>query len=784
MLSTQRAGNLVTALFLSLRGFRLRRNGAPQKKCPSRCSGHLFCESLLQLAINMSENPNPRVTQIMNLSALSSPGDGPPLVTRMIESGEEPRRIFATLTEVALKLTEAQGAALFLPADRSSEDRTMIASSGSFIMEGTAPLEAGQVYHNFDVICLGAPIGCLSVLTSANIENATKHELQVLAHHASVTFERQKLSNTLQLFLDRLEVLNELNQLIASNVGLQRILKSLARESAFRFAADVSLAFLLNEEKSFLEPKGGYGCAPNLIPKQLELTRGILGQVMRVGGHLSVPNLAAQTNHGLEFLSQLEIKSVDACCLEVRGEPLGAILIGSKREGSLLPEDLTRFEEFSQAAAVAISNARTQERIQSYTERLEELVEQRTSDLAIQTQRAEEANRAKSRFLANMSHELRTPLTAIVGYSSVLADGVFGEVNDKQKDALNSVVRSSEHLKNLIDDVLNLARVESGKENPEPKRVPLRDLLQQCYKLMLQTAVGKGVKLDPVKLSDELLKVQLFCDGKHIHQIVINLLSNAVKYTPSGGHVEIQAALLGDKAKISIKDSGVGIPPHKMAKLFERFERGEDAYSKSQEGTGIGLHLTRHLVEINGGGIGVESEEGKGSTFWIAMPLADEQTPVVTQQEQSEIKARLDGLTTIVVDDNKDTCEVLKHILMAAGANVRTGNSVQEAKSLLAEQVPDIILTDLAMPGESGLVLIEHVRNLANDSAHLPIIVLSACAFESDREAALNSGASVFIPKPFKPTEVIKQVRQLTLSFAMRQSGEIVKKPTSGSLNK
>jgi signal transduction histidine kinase len=387
-------------------------------------------------------------------------------------------------------------------------------------------------------------------------------------------------------------------------------LKSLARESAFRFAADVALTLLLNEDKTLLEVKGGYGCAPHLIPKNLELSTGILGQIMRVGGHLSVPQLQNYPDHRLPFIQELGIKSVDVCCLEVRGEPLGVILIGYRRETFISHNDLTRFEEFCQGAAVAIANARTQERITSYTERLEELVESRTADLAIQTSRAEEANHAKSQFLANMSHELRTPLTAIVGYSSVLADGVFGPMTDRQRDALNAITRSSEHLKNLIDDVLNLARIESGKEEAEPTKVPVKDVLTQAHKLMMQTALGKGVSLQPLKLSAETTKLDMFVDAKHIHQIIINLMSNAVKYTPRGGKVNVASELVGDKIRISVSDTGVGIPPAKMEKLFQRFERGEDTYSKSQEGTGIGLNLTRRLIELNGGRIEVESIEG------------------------------------------------------------------------------------------------------------------------------------------------------------------------------
>ncbi|RMG44399.1 MAG: response regulator [Candidatus Dadabacteria bacterium] len=743
----------------------------------------------------MKKKSGSRVTQIMNRPPTASQGSGDSVasIMRMVQNGDEARRVFMAICECAVNTPGIKGAAIYLPGEKTSGQRELVARYGDikpledqhdqiaksdkiafqFLADRRQNSQAGDQQY-IDIICLGAAIGVLAVSAPEGISDEAYHKLKMLAHHTSVVFERQRLSNTLQHFLDRLEVLNELNQLIASNVGLQRILKSLARESAFRFASDVALTFLLNEEQNALNVKGGYGCAPHLVPKEISLQTGTLAQVMRLGGHISIKNLTNHSEHGLDFLEELGIKSVDACCLEVRGESLGAILIGYRREYELPANDLTRFEEFCQGAAVAIANARTQERITAYTERLEELVESRTADLAVQTARAEEANRAKSQFLANMSHELRTPLTAIVGYGSVLADGVFGPLNEKQIDALNAITRSSDHLKKLIDDVLNLARIESGKEVAEPESIILKDILVQSHKLMQQTAIGKQVELAPLEIDSEVMEAAIYADPKHMHQVVINLMSNAVKYTPAGGKVSVSAEIVGDMAKISIIDTGVGIPPHKLKKLFERFERGEDTYSKSQEGTGIGLNLTRKLVELNGGRIGVASEVGKGSTFWIMIPLAQKaaKTLVATDNEsQTFSQVRLDGLSTLVVDDNRDTCDVLRHILIAAGASVKVAHSVKEGIGELEKELPDIVLTDLAMPGESGLSLIEHIRNSESKEKELPIIVLSACAFQSDREAVFEAGASMFIPKPFKPAEVVAKVRDLTLNRAMQEGG-------------
>jgi signal transduction histidine kinase/CheY-like chemotaxis protein len=716
----------------------------------------------------------------------------PEEIIRLIQQGEEPKRIFMSIVETAVLISQAQGAGLYLPMEEGSSVTKLEYTDGDYTPEeklGMAPEHSQRLptrwgtqtilvnrygslaYYSCPIVVVGTNIGTLCVSAEDELSPNTLEDLLLLSHHAGMVFERQKLTGTVQHFLDRLQVLNQLNNLIATNAGVAAMVKSISRESAFRFAADVSLSLTLTEDKTSLEIlKGGaYGCAPNSIPLSFPLGSGIFSQVIQLGGHMSIPNLSNYQNHGLAFLQDIGIVSIDAHCLEVRGEPLGVLLLGFRREQNITRQELNAFQEFCQGSAVAIANARTQERINAYTERLQELVDSRTRELERQTEIAEEANQAKSQFLANMSHELRTPLTAIIGYSSVLKDGIFGPMNEKQGDALVAITRSSEHLKNLIDDVLNLARVESGKENPEAKAIPLKDLLYQSYKLMMQSAINKGLTLEQPNLPDEIKDVAVHADQKHLQQILINLMSNAVKYTPRGGKVWITVKVVVDKVRVEVHDTGVGIPPAKQATLFQRFERGDDTYSKNQEGTGIGLNLTKHLVEINGGRIGADSIQGQGSTFWIMMPLADAsaQVNVVTQDTGDQVQVQLNGLSTLVVDDNKDTCEVLRMILSNAGASVKVAHSVRDGITLLEEGVPDIILTDLAMPQESGLVLIQHVRTGTGEIQGLPIIVLSACAFASDRDAALGAGASTFIPKPFHPSEVLKTVRELTFNRAL-----------------
>lgn len=700
-------------------------------------------------------------------------------ICRLIEDGEESSQVFNSIARFSHQLPEVSAAAIFLPSDKLNGRQIIFAAAGNvdnLISEDEyeeerndkfVVLDGNSTYHIstdgktyfFYIIQLGSALGSLVVHAERSLSEQSIDVMRRLSFFVGTVYEHQRLSSTVTHFLERLQVLNELNQMIVANTGLERIVKSISRESAFRFASDISLTFLFDNDGNCLEGKGGYGCSPTAIPNKIQLGGGpLLEQVLRSGGQISIPNLQQTPNHGLTFLTEMGIKAIDACCLEVRDEALGVILIGYRRETSISKAIMSRFEEFSRAAGVAIANARNQERIKAYTERLEELVESRTADLAIQTAKAEEANRAKSAFLANMSHELRTPLTAIVGYSSVLNAGIFGEINEKQSEAISSITRSSEHLKNLIDDVLSLARIESGKEDPQPVALKLADMLKHTYRLMQQSALDKGVTLEPLDV-EQIENVDVYVDQKHLQQILINLIGNSIKYTPNQGKVWISCELFQHTIKIIISDTGVGIPADKLAVLFERFERGKDSYSRSQQGTGIGLNLTKRLVELNSGNIGVESEAGVGSNFWITIPLATEDKIIAESHDVTQSEAiRLDGIKVLVVDDSPDTKQVLSIILTYAGAEVAKASSVQEAMAACEERSFNLILTDLAMPGESGLSLI---AKLKRSGSKVPVVVLSACAFEQDRDAALNAGASTFIAKPFKPRDILTCVKNL-----------------------
>jgi len=281
------------------------------------------------------------------------------------------------------------------------------------------------------------------------------------------------------------------------------------------------------------------------------------------------------------------------------GRGVGAIFVTRNYVGPFSDKDISLLKTFADQAVIAIQNARLFREIEDKSRQLEI------------------ANKHKSEFLANMSHELRTPLNAIIGFSEVLQEKLFGDVNEKQEDYLNDIHSSGKHLLGLINDILDLSKVEAGRMELDLAKFDVASALSNAMTLVRERAQRHNVAL---KMTTDPELGEVMADERKLKQILVNLLTNAVKFTPDGGSIDVTARREPDGLVFAVRDTGIGIAPEDHEAVFEEFRQVGRDYTKKQEGTGLGLTLTKKFVELHGGRIWVESEPGKGSTFTFTIP--------------------------------------------------------------------------------------------------------------------------------------------------------------------
>jgi PAS domain S-box-containing protein len=382
---------------------------------------------------------------------------------------------------------------------------------------------------------------------------------------------------------------------------------------------------------------------------------------------------------------------------------------------------------------------------------------------------AEAANRLKDEFLSTLSHELRTPLTAIIGWSKILMEGDVDP--EKQPQALETIVRNAQAQGQLINDLLEVSRIITGKLNLNFDPCQFQPIIEAAIESLRPTAEAKGVK---IKALFEPRVGLVSGDADRLQQVVWNLLSNAVKFTRSGGLVEVRFQRINSHAEIVVADNGEGIKPDFLPHVFERFRQADGSTTRAHGGLGLGLAIVRHLVELHGGTVHAESEgEGRGATFTVRLPLLmpDHQRTEPQRRQvatfdlsRSDSSAVLTGLRVLIVDDEEDARELVSTMLGRSGAVVQAASSAREALALLESWKPQVLIADIGMHGEDGYDLIRKVRTLPeNQGGNIPAVALTAYARVEDRLRALSSGFQVHLAKPVDPDELAVAVRNLAI---------------------
>lgn len=379
---------------------------------------------------------------------------------------------------------------------------------------------------------------------------------------------------------------------------------------------------------------------------------------------------------------------------------------------------------------------------------------------------AEEASRMKDDFLALISHELRAPLTSILGWAQLLRRGGIDRAAAER--ALQTIERNARSQAHIVADLLDASRITSGKLGIDSKPVELKAIVEAAVDSVRPLVEAGNIRLQMVL---EPWVGPFEGDPERLNQIVWNLLTNAIKFTPPDGLIEVRLERLEKKALLIISDTGKGIEPEFLPRIFDRFRQADSSSRREQGGLGLGLAIVKHLVELHQGAIYAYSGgKDQGSDFMITLPLADDSQSSVNadlwvQQvdPQAELRASsLRGARALVVDDDHDTREILSVMLSRYGAEVNTARSVAEAYELFRQWQPDILVSDIGMPVEDGYALIEKIRQLQpEDGGETPAIALTAFAAVGDREKAIDSGFQLHISKPVEPVHLARTVAKL-----------------------
>jgi signal transduction histidine kinase/ActR/RegA family two-component response regulator len=374
-------------------------------------------------------------------------------------------------------------------------------------------------------------------------------------------------------------------------------------------------------------------------------------------------------------------------------------------------------------------------------------------------QQAESLSRSKDELLATVSHELRTPLNAIFGWSRMLQTANLDEA--QRVRAVNAIVRSAAAQARLVEDLLDLSRIVTGRMRLDVQAVDINMVIDAALEVIRPAASAKAIALTTA-LDRSIGTLQGAPD--RLQQIVWNIAMNAVKFTPRGGRVDVATKRSHENVEIVVADTGEGIAPDLLPHIFEPFRQEDSSSTRAHGGLGLGLALVRQLVEVHGGSVYAESPgKGQGTTVTVRLPLEAPRVEPRSQGADAEARPALGGVSVLVVDDDPEALDMTATILREKGAEVRTVSSAFRAYELIETWPPDVVLADLAMPGEDGFMLARAMRAaFARRGVSVPLIAVTAYGSAESRARALEAGFDVFLTKPIDPLQLASAVVQVS----------------------
>jgi signal transduction histidine kinase/DNA-binding response OmpR family regulator len=531
----------------------------------------------------------------------------------------------------------------------------------------------------------------------------------------------------------QLEALDAVGQAVSSSLNLTDVLNAIITQAVLLSGADGGSISEFDEDAREFRLETVCGTSPEvrdtLRYTRIGLDESFLGKAAQLGRPMEIPDLRdAPLDPHLRVLAEDGWRSLVAVPMLREGRIVGAMVVRRHRPGHIPQEICDLLETFASQSALAVVNAQLYRQLERQSAALEV------------------ASRHKSEFLASMSHELRTPLNAIIGFSEVLLERMFGELNERQDDYLRDIWSSGKHLLELLNDILDLSKIEAGQMVLNRSEFIVRESLEYCLSMVRERALNHRIRLN-LEIAPEV--GLLDADRLRFRQIVLNLLSNAVKFTPDGGRIDVRASIRDQDLVVLVADTGVGVPAEDRERIFDSFQQGT-RLSGQVEGTGLGLTLCKRILELHGGRIWVESEPGKGSTFGFALPARSEE-PALTSDPQAGLGSGITtepapgpGPTVVVVEDDRRSSDLLRVYLEEAGARVVSARDGQEGLDTVRRLNPAGVILDLLLPGIDGWEVLAQLKADPR-TAQIPVVVVSML---DERGRGFALGAAEYLVKP------------------------------------
>jgi signal transduction histidine kinase/CheY-like chemotaxis protein len=601
---------------------------------------------------------------------------------------------------------------------------------------------------------------------SVNVANDSRDEIGRLAasfNDMAASLARNEIA--LERKVGETLTLYEIGQEIGAQVNRGPTLQLIVARARTLLAADDCLLALREEEGEFfsMQAHSGSGTVTEaLAALRFRPGEGVAGRVVQTGHAVVVDDYQEEYRDSpfLGAVREAGVRSVLGVPLRGQGAVIGVLLVQSRTAKKFGEEDRQLLSALADQASIAIQSATLYEQVRRHAEDLEGKVEARTRELQEANRRLEDASRHKSEFLANMSHELRTPLNAIIGFTRLVMRRAQDVLPARQYENLEKILISAEHLLGLINDILDLSKIEAGRMEVRLARVDVDAIVGDCLR-----TVEPMIKTDRLRVAKDVDPAlpAVWTDADKFRQIVINLLSNAIKFTDAGS-VTVSARLDGSRVAVAVTDTGIGIPADALELIFEEFRQVDSSSTRKHGGTGLGLSISRHFARLLGGDIQVTSTLGAGSTFTLVLPVRADAAAhppaaadaVATAADATGPRARDDKLV-LAIDDDPDVIYLLRENLTDAGYRVVGAANGPEGVRLARELKPFAVTLDIMMPNQDGWEVL-HELKADPSTKDIPIIVVSIV---DNKDLGYRLGAFDYLLKPLDRQTVLSALARI-----------------------